>query len=274
MWGFIEFHSGGCGHCHGAHKGRYPERVSPAATPTFYFLCFPAIHDSPCLTSNTCMYMPNRGIGIYRVKNQHMAALLAMSGKDKIQFCPQPSEEDRKYDTCSHVEIVDGLPPPIVWDMRKTVVEARAMGEAQAAEVARQLQLDVQLPAVASGGRVSDADHERFLHDFTGCKNAELVKNCWAEFSDKDGMPDVDKRDEAVKRIQILMLEELSAPLIAEARNAQALENKPRRKRLRSSDPPGGGAVQGVEGEGGGGEGGGMVDGPPKRTRKNRGGGK
>ena len=75
--------------------------------------------------------MSTRVTGIYRVKNQHVLSLVEMTKAEKERFQPQPSKEDRIYETCSHVEIVDSLPPPTVWDTRKSVEDARAKGAAQ-----------------------------------------------------------------------------------------------------------------------------------------------
>ena len=54
-----------------------------------------------------------------------------MTKAEKDNFQPQPSEVDRRYEKCSHVEIVDSLLPPTVVDMRKSVEDARAKGAAQ-----------------------------------------------------------------------------------------------------------------------------------------------
>ena len=67
-------------------------------------------------------------MGIYRVKDRHVQALVGMSREEKENFQPQPSEADRRYGKCSHVDIVDSLPPPTVVDLRKSVEDARAKG--------------------------------------------------------------------------------------------------------------------------------------------------
>ena len=122
------------------------------------FLGLPPVHDNACLTHVTCIYMPNRVTGIYRVKNQHVKSLWEMAETEKIAFCPQPREEEKKYETCSHVQNVDGLPPPTVWDARKSAAEARKVGAAQ--DVPQSLP-DPEL---------------KLLMDCSGCKNIGIVK--------------------------------------------------------------------------------------------------
>ena len=60
-----------------------------------------------------------------------MKSLVKMTREEKNNFQPQPSVVDRRYEKCSHVEIVDRLPPPTVVDTRKSVEDARAKGVEQ-----------------------------------------------------------------------------------------------------------------------------------------------
>lgn len=128
------------------------------------------------------------------------------------------------------------------------------------------------LPDVASSSPTDGETsvEEALLIDFSGCDNVDMVRKAWAEFAHVPGMSKVDKRDGAISLIKRMAEEELSGPTLVEAR--KALEKGKRGKRPRSSDLAVGGPVQAVDGEGGGGEGCGMGDGPPVKTRKNRGG--
>ena len=97
----------------------------------------------------------------------------------------------------------------------------------------------------------------------TACKDRDLIQTCWNQFVLRTGSLML-RQKWAIDPIKVRMAEALPAPVIA------ALgEGTRREKRPRSSNEVVGGPSQGEEGvEGGGGTG----DGPPKQTRKKRGG--
>ena len=185
-----------------------------------------------------------------------MLSLVKMTKAEKDNFQPQPSEVDRRYEKCSHVEIVDSLHPPTVVDTRKSVEDARAKGAAH--------ELPIQDGAVGTSetGILTEKEFVMFMGR-TACKDRDLIQTCWNQFVLRTGSLML-RQKWAIDLIKVRMAEALPAPVIAALGEGTRGEKRPR-----SSNEVVGGPSQGEEGvEGGGGTG----DGPPKPTRKKRGG--
>ena len=98
----------------------------------------------------------------------------------------------------------------------------------------------------------------------TACKDRDLIQTCWNRFAHLTNRSLALRHIWAIGYIKVRMEEALSAPLIAALGEGTRGEKRPI-----SSNQVVGGASQGEEGvEGVGGTG----DGPPKQTRKKRGG--
>lgn len=65
-------------------------------------------------------------VGYYRVKDRFMAELEKSSPLERVSFKPRSSGEEDKFETCSHVRVLDDLPgPTVLWDDRESAEMAR-----------------------------------------------------------------------------------------------------------------------------------------------------
>ena len=113
-----------------------------------------------------------------------MHTLQNMTEEDKSSFKPQPSERDRMYEVCSHVEFVQDLPQLFSWDVRKSVAEARDGRERP------ELPDEVSSDSTTSAYEMDPADVNT-LKSFTGCSDIKLIKKLHKEAKSTLLQPDM-----------------------------------------------------------------------------------